>query len=199
MTLEEREQEEWHTYLEIIKRLYGDEIYNQEKLRVTTDIGNNTTFTDASWNAYDRSPIPIKYKKHSLSEWIQTSNDVQSKIQIYKKSDQKMNLADQMMNLGGNIYTDDDIYIDCRPTDILGERIESEEENQEENLRGIESILDDLTNLVRKSNIDSIFQIGIQLLVALILLYICYYVGKKIFIKIPDKIINKTSENALNR
>ena len=98
-------------------------------------------------------------------------------------------LTDRLMEPSGNLIPGDEIYIDCKPTNTLGEVIEEGENIIEAKKNTTNEVFDELSEMVTGGN--QVLEIGFQVIIGLILLGVCYYIGKKVFIKIPNKIIEE--------
>ena len=154
--LTSEEIEKWNIYTEYIRRTQG---------KASADKFKNDYVNDMIRKG---EPIDMQRFKNYLS--------MDSKRDIYSKTD-------KLMNLGTQISPGDDIYIDCRPTNTFGEKI-----NPGENIKTMDttnSILDELSDTLDKKNIFE--NVGFQIMIGILLFSIIYYIGNYVFIKYPGR------------
>lgn len=176
MSLTPEEEEEWKVIKEVLRRMKGDELAerwdefrknfypNKSVQQVTATRGSGITGTDFI------KDFLLKAYKHE--------------VKAYKKTD-------KLMNLGTEISEGDDIYIDCRPTNVYGEEVNPAENIIDNNATN--AVFDELSNKINGQGMlgKTIFDnIGFQILVGIILLAIIYFTGKYIFISFPSKFVN---------
>ena len=164
--LSQEEIEQWNIITEYIRRVDG---------KAKADKFKNNTVNPAieegrSWKQASGGHDFNKTKKY-ISE--------HQSSKIYSETD-------RVMNLGTKISPGDDIYIDCRPTNTFGEKI-----NPGENIKTMDttnSILDELSDSLDGKNI--LENVGFQIMIGILLFSIIYYIGNYVFVKYPKKILD---------
>lgn len=89
--------------------------------------------------------------------------------------------------------TEEDIYIDCNPVDILGEEIETIEDNSAVSGPGTAQVLDEATNLLSEGKIFD--NIGFHTVLGITLLGILYGVGIYVFKEYPKSVLDNKMRN----
>ena len=166
MAITPEDEQEWKVIIEVIRRIRGSDIAQKyDKFRQTAYPGK--TFKEVT------SQNSENFIKDNIFM------NFQEEIDAYKKTD-------KLMNLGTKISPDDDIYIDCKPTNIYGEEVNPAENIIDNN--SINDIFDEINDrMVGKTIFENI---GFQVIVAITLLAIIYFTGNFIFIKFPKKFVS---------
>tara|TARA_Y100001935_G_scaffold58455_1_gene48994 strand:+ start:4231 stop:4536 length:306 start_codon:yes stop_codon:yes gene_type:complete len=95
--------------------------------------------------------------------------------------------------MGGSSKLNDKIFITCNPVDETGNIINDFKVDKDGNFIGnLAKEMGHITDLSTLLNGNTTESKGVGFLVGLILIFIIYYIGKYVFKKMAEKIVDKT-------
>tara|TARA_Y100000816_G_C25982957_1_gene513277 strand:- start:88 stop:642 length:555 start_codon:yes stop_codon:yes gene_type:complete len=180
--LTDEEVKQWYGLYEVFRKLNSFNSGSDEITILFKDWIENLIEENKSFETVFQTPYKEFIKQiHSKDDILNQLTAFTTFVNAYKESD-------KIMGRDSAFLKDDDVYINCKPVDTFGKEITAET-NFFKNNNMSNEILDDATRNLKNGELTN--NIGFQSIVGIFLIIFLYYIGNYVFVKFPQKIINK--------
>ena len=180
--LSDDEIKQWYGFYEIARKY---QLFNDpDNKSYHSRIKNIKNWVETQINAKQNFQSVLGIPYNTYIEQVSSTNDRNTInfINAYKEADKVMGRSKS------SFLEDDDVYINCKPVDTFGKEITAET-NFLKNNNMTNEILDEATANINNGELTN--NIGFQTIIGVFLILFLYYVGNQVFVKFPQKIINK--------